>query len=56
MNREAWYVYYRMLRIYRREMKKVWEDTLLFGTGFLKVNDDGYPNHMLPDKIVLRSM
>lgn len=50
MSRAAWKVYYRMLRIYRREAFKAWQDTLVFGTGYLRVKD-GFINHILPEHI-----
>lgn len=56
MNRRAWKVYWRMLRIYNREQRKAWQDTLIFGTGFLLTTSDGYQNHVLPWSVLAQEM
>jgi len=35
VNKQDWKIYYRMLRIYRREAGKAWMDMLTFGMGHL---------------------
>jgi len=38
--RAFWYLWYRQLRIVRRESWKAYEDMVLFGTGFVKIGED----------------
>jgi hypothetical protein len=38
MNKAQWKVFYRMLRIHRREASKAWTDMLLFGSGWLDLS------------------
>lgn len=54
MNRTQWKLYYRQLRIIRREAYKATMDMMIFGTGFVCVSDDGFVNHLLPQSMVLR--
>lgn len=46
-----WKWYYRQLRIVRRESTQAWMDTLIFGTGYVRVTDDGFINHIRPEAI-----
>lgn len=58
MSREAWKIYYRMLRIHRREQSKAWADMLVFGTGFLRVGPDLLTdvNHVLPQSVFINDL
>lgn len=38
--RGAWYIWYRQLRIIRRETSKQYMDMLIFGTGWIKIGAD----------------
>lgn len=40
MTRAQWKVYYRQLRIIRRETWKATEDMILFGTGVVEVSEN----------------
>lgn len=48
MNRATWKAYYRLMRIIRRETYKAHTDCLLYGTGFVRVSDEGFVNHIYP--------
>lgn len=54
MNREAWKFYYRQLRIVRRESWKAAMDMVIYGTGYVRVDDNGFVNHILPQSVVIR--
>jgi hypothetical protein len=51
MNRQTWKWYYRQLRIIRRESWKATEDMMIFGTGYVRISDDGFINHIRPESI-----
>lgn len=51
MNRQIWKWYYRQMRIVRRETAKASIDCLIYGTGFVRITDDGFVNHILPEAI-----
>jgi hypothetical protein len=53
MNRATWKWYYRQLRITRREAAKAHMDAMIFGTGFVRVSDDGFVNHLLPQAVYI---
>jgi len=38
MSKAQWKVFYRMLRIHRREASKAWADMLVFGNGYLDLS------------------
>ena len=46
INRQTWRWLYRRVRITVREMSKVHEDTIIFGTGFHEVDAEGLPRHI----------
>lgn len=46
MTRAAWKVFYRDLRISRREASKVWLDAAIYGVGFVFASGDGPPQHI----------
>jgi hypothetical protein len=52
MTQQAWYWYYRQLRIARREAWKATADMLIYGTGFIRVKD-GFVNHILPNHVAI---
>jgi len=52
MTKAAWKWYYRQIRIARRECYKARLDMLIYGTGFVRVQD-GYVNHILPQAVEL---
>jgi len=41
MNRQAWKIFYRYLRVSKRESLKASVDMMLFGTGAVMVPNDG---------------
>jgi hypothetical protein len=41
MNKQEWKIFYRKLRVTRREAMKVAIDTMVYGTGVMYVPDDG---------------
>lgn len=49
--REAWRLYYRKLRIRRREAALAAEDMVIYGTGYLLVDDDG-TSRRIPPRVV----
>lgn len=51
MNRQTWKWYYRQLRIARREAYKASIDMLCFGTGFVRISEDGFINHIRPEAV-----
>lgn len=44
--RNKWKYLHRMRRIAAREALKVYQDTIIYGTGAWKVNDAGEPEHI----------
>lgn len=54
MTRTVWKLYYRQLRMIRRESLKAATDMLIYGTGFVRITDDGFINHILPQSVVIR--
>lgn len=46
--REAWRLYYRKLRIRRRETRLAADDMVLYGTGYLRVDADGTSRRIHP--------
>lgn len=55
MSREAWKVYWRTLRIMRRESLKAAMDAMAFGTGYVFVSNEGFINHIRPEAVFLDS-
>jgi len=53
MNRAIWKWYYRQLRIIRRETAKANTDAMIFGTGFVRISEDGFVNHVLPQAVYI---
>lgn len=53
MNRQVWKWYYRQLRIARREAWKASLDCMIYGTGFVRVSEDGFINHIHPWSVQL---
>lgn len=39
MTKDQWKIFYRRLRITRREINKAIKDSILYGNGFIKFND-----------------
>ena len=37
MNKQQWEIYYRSLRIHRREVTKAKQDMMLYGSGYISV-------------------
>lgn len=55
--REAWYIYYRMLRIVRRESYKVYIDVLIYGSGFTMItNDANYIRHIPIEQVIIKDL
>lgn len=48
MSKQVWKWYYRQLRIIRRETIKAHFDMMIYGTGFVRISDDGFVNHIHP--------
>ena len=46
MNKQEWKIYYRLLRIVRRESLKVTLDCIVYGTGCMRINEKGEPEHI----------
>ena len=44
--RMLWYMSYRLLRINKRELAKVWTDKCLWGTGAYKMGEHGTIEHI----------
>ena len=53
MNRETWKIYYRQVRIWKREQDKAIMDAMIYGTGFVRVDSEGFVNHVLPETIYI---
>ncbi len=53
MNRQAWKIYYSLLRIIRRENSKAMLDMMTHGTGIVRIDDDGNINHIYPWSVSL---
>lgn len=53
MSRQLWKWYYRQLRIARREAWKATMDCMIYGVGYVRVSDDGFVNHVLPQSVQL---
>ena len=56
MNKATWKVYYRALRVCRRETGKAYLDALMYGVGYVKVIPGADPEHvpartMIPDDL-----
>lgn len=51
----GWRVYWRNMRIFRREAGKAAADALIYGSGFLKIDDvlSGRVSHVLPQNVML---
>ena len=52
MNKQQWKKYYRLIRIGRREAKKVSMDMMIYGSGYMVVVD-GEPKRVSPEDIYL---
>lgn len=53
MTKAQWKIFYRQLRIIRRESAKAAIDCMIFGCGFVRVSDEGFVNHILPQAVVM---
>ncbi|MDB5405214.1 MAG: hypothetical protein JWL84_126 [Rhodospirillales bacterium] len=55
MSRAAWKIYWRQLRIIRRESAKAMTDCVLFGTGVVECGPDvpDFVRHVPVEKVVL---
>lgn len=51
--RAKWKVYWRQVRIVRRETAKAARDMLIFGTGCVFMSGDGFINHVLPEAVLI---
>lgn len=49
--KEWWKKHYRLLRIARRETLKAAVDTMLYGNGFITINDKGEAERLPPESI-----
>lgn len=52
-NKQVWKILYRRWRITNREIGKVAQDQLLFGTGHYVFDDEGLPKHIPPEDIYI---
>lgn len=53
-SRKAWYIYYRMLRIVRRESFKAYQDMLIYGSGYtVLTNDDNYIRYIPTQQVII---
>ena len=46
MSRATWKVYYRALRVCRREAGKAYIDALMYGVGYVRVTPGADPEHV----------
>lgn len=53
MNRATWKIFYRQLRIFRREAAKAVIDMAIYGGGFVRISEAGFVNHVLPNHVVV---
>lgn len=52
MNKKEWKKFYRLTRVARRETMKAAIDMMIYGTGFMKVSNDGSdPEHVPFEKV-----
>lgn len=51
--KERWKKFYRLLRIARRESKKATEDMILYGSGFVRMKENGESERVEPWKVIL---
>lgn len=51
MSRETWKIYYRLLRIARREASKASLDLAIYGSAFISVSETGECHHIPLEKV-----
>lgn len=53
MNKQTWKIYYRLLRIINRESNKAMLDMMIYGTGYVKIDDNGI-RHIPIQNIIIK--
>ena len=54
MTRPMWKWFYRKMRICTREAEKVALDTIIYGTGYCMYPNDGDPQHIPAEKVMIK--